>query len=141
MYELSVPPNAVARVSHPFSRGTAAIPPTGIIQDPSLGPVLDDHGQRADPLVNFHIGFDHPCIFERESIIHVHVASEAELWIPNFHDRNFSMRYAHHPLHSIYVSSAVSPEAPMSVLTVGQRFREEAYSLQRFHGCGNAYID
>jgi hypothetical protein len=75
--------------------------PTSVIQDALLGPVFNDHSQRADALVNLNVCLDHARILQSEGIVHVHVACELQHWIPHFYDPNLCLRYADDLLHAV----------------------------------------
>ena len=75
---------------------------TSIVKDTSLCPVFDDHGQRTDATIELDVGVDHARILYCGQVVHVDVAGEMQLRIPDFYYPNLSCRYTHDSLHAIY---------------------------------------
>lgn len=64
--------------------------------------MLDNHGQRADALVNIHVGSYHARVLQSEGVVDVHVAGKLELRVPYFDDGHLGRRDADDLLHSIW---------------------------------------
>lgn len=70
MYLLELQLSLAPSLPHP-AHGPRS--PTSVIEDPSLRPVLDDHGQRPYSFIDLNVGLNHPRVLECKGIIHVHV--------------------------------------------------------------------
>lgn len=74
---------------------------TSVVHDSLPGPVLDNHGQRADALVYIHVGSYHARVLQSEGVVDVHVAGKLELRVPYFDDGHLGRRDTDDLLHSI----------------------------------------
>lgn len=88
VYELKVPPNATEMSEKDLEvKFTKAL--TGVVDSSLPCPIFDNHGQRSHPRIDFHICLDHSRVLQRQGVVDVHVASQAQLWVPYFDNGYF----------------------------------------------------
>jgi len=75
---------------------------TSIVENTLLCPVLNDHCQWPNTLVDLDIHLDHARVFKSEGVVYIHVACEFEDGVPNLYDPDLRLRYAHNILHAIW---------------------------------------
>jgi hypothetical protein len=98
VYELIVPPMPKSCQKSSQNRGCEL---TSIVQDTPLRPVLDDHGQWPDAIIDLNIQIDHARVLKRGHIVDVHVTGELQLRIPDFYYPDLGCRYADDAFHAI----------------------------------------
>jgi hypothetical protein len=76
---------------------------TSIVQDTPLRPVLDNHGQRPYTLVELDVRLDHARVLDCGDIVHVDVAGELQLRVPDFYYPDLGCGNADDALHAIWV--------------------------------------
>jgi hypothetical protein len=67
--------------------------------------VLDDHGERSNTIVELYIGLNHARILDCGDVVHVDVAGELQLRVPDFYYPDLGCWYAYHALHAMFVQS------------------------------------
>lgn len=101
VYELRVPPNAGGYVSGvTFETRNSWLVLTCVVDYPPPCPVLDDHRQLPHSWIHLDISTNHSRVLEGQGIVHVHVAGESELRIPNLDDGYLCSRYANNLFHA-----------------------------------------
>lgn len=63
--------------------------PTSIVDYPPPCPVFDHHSKLSNPRIGLDIYSNHACILKGYCVIHIHIAGEAKLGIPNLDNWNF----------------------------------------------------
>jgi hypothetical protein len=75
---------------------------TSIVQDTALCPVLDYHGERSNTIVELDVGLDHTRVLDCGDVVHVDVAGELQLGVPDFYYPDFGCWYAYYTLHAVW---------------------------------------
>ena len=149
VYELSVPPKAngfgsvFGRLVDIRQGQKQEREHTGIIEDPALGPVLDDHRQGSHSLVDLDIELDHASILQRQGVVDIHVTGEAEFGIPEFHDRHLCPGDTNDTFHTIWWRSAVAGRGVREDFiqrTFVESLGQQADLLELLQRCGDTEI-